>query len=52
MNKLTFEENKKFNKEVLKQLEYYKSDKFAKRLILETKNCVYWAKDGFKSKNK
>ena len=52
MNQLTFEENKKFNKEVLKQLEYYRSEEFAKRLILETKNCVYWAKDEFKSKNK
>ena len=46
--------NKTFDRKVYETINYYigrTDDKFAKLLILETPNMVYWAKDNFKSKN-
>ena len=48
------EVNAAFDRKVYNAINYYRGyadDKFAKLLVLETPNAVYWAKDNFKSKS-
>ena len=47
--------NRAFDRKVYETINYYRGiadNKFAKLLVLETANSVYWAKDNFKSKDR